>query len=121
MLTVKQRDLLTFIQETTYRKGYAPYYDEMREHLGLQSKSGIHRMIQALEERGFIRRMKNRARAIDVVRHDLGGSDNAEFIRAAALKIQSLAEGYGGLPRDEIVSLATGISLVVSLSLTRAR
>lgn len=68
MLTEKQRELLLFINERLNERGVSPSYDEMKEALSLRSKSGIHRLINALEERGFIRRMKHRARALEVVR-----------------------------------------------------
>ena len=68
MLTRKQYDLLMLIHERTQRDGVPPSFDEMKEALDLRSKSGIHRLITALEERGFIRRLAHRARAIEVVR-----------------------------------------------------
>jgi repressor LexA len=68
MLTRKQRDLLDFIHKRVQRDGVPPSFDEMREALDLRSKSGIHRLITALEERGFIRRLAHRARAIEIVR-----------------------------------------------------
>ena len=68
MLTRKQRELLKFIQERLGESGISPSFDEMKEALGLKSKSGVHRLITGLEERGFIRRLPHRARALDVVR-----------------------------------------------------
>jgi repressor LexA len=68
MLTRKQFDLLHFIHQRLQKEGVPPSFDEMKEALGLRSKSGIHRLITALEERGFIRRLAHRARAIEVVR-----------------------------------------------------
>ncbi len=68
MLTRKQYDLLRFIHERLKETGVPPSFDEMKEALDLRSKSGIHRLITALEERGFIRRLPNRARALEVVR-----------------------------------------------------
>lgn len=68
MLTRKQHELLVFIQDRLARDGVSPSFDEMKEALGLKSKSGIHRLITALEERGFIRRLAHRARALEVVR-----------------------------------------------------
>jgi repressor LexA len=68
MLTRKQRDLLTLIHERTRRDGVPPSFEEMKDALDLRSKSGIHRLITALEERGFIRRLAHRARAIEIVR-----------------------------------------------------
>lgn len=68
MLTQKQHDLLMFIHERLRESGVPPSFDEMRDALDLASKSGIHRLITALEERGFLRRMPNRARALEVVK-----------------------------------------------------
>lgn len=68
MLTRKQHQLLTFINRTLRNTGISPSYDEMKEALDLKSKSGIHRLITGLEERGFIRRLPHRARALEVLR-----------------------------------------------------
>jgi len=68
MLTAKQRDLLLFIHKRLSESGVPPSFDEMKEALELKSKSGIHRLIMALEERGFIRRLPHRARALEVVK-----------------------------------------------------
>src|SRR4030095_14828975 len=68
MLTAKQHELLNFIHERLSATGVSPSFDEMREALDLKSKSGVHRLISALEERQFIRRLPNRARALEVVR-----------------------------------------------------
>jgi repressor LexA len=68
MLTAKQRELLVFIDSRLKQNGISPSFDEMREALALKSKSGVHRLISALEERGFIRRLANRARALEVVK-----------------------------------------------------
>ena len=68
MLTAKQRDLLLFIHKRLTESGVPPSFDEMKVALELKSKSGIHRLIMALEERGFIRRLPHRARALEVVK-----------------------------------------------------
>jgi repressor LexA len=68
MLTRKQLELLRFIQERVKESGVPPSFDEMKDALDLRSKSGIHRLITALEERGFIRRLPNRARALEVIK-----------------------------------------------------
>jgi len=68
MLTRKQLDLLNFINNRMQQDGVPPSFDEMKEALDLRSKSGIHRLITALEERGFIRRLAHRARAIEIVK-----------------------------------------------------
>ena len=68
MLTTKQKELLMFIHERLKETGVPPSFDEMKEALDLKSKSGIHRLITALEERGFVRRLPHRARAMEIVR-----------------------------------------------------
>jgi repressor LexA len=68
MLTSKQRELLQFIHGRLQESGVSPSFDEMREALDLKSKSGVHRLISALEERQFIRRLPNRARALEVIK-----------------------------------------------------
>ena len=81
MLTKKQLDLLDFIHKRVQRDGVPPSFDEMKEALDLRSKSGIHRLITALEERGFIRRLAHRARAIEIVKlpETLGGETQGGF------------------------------------------
>ena len=68
MLTAKQSELLKFIHERLRQSGVSPSFDEMREALDLKSKSGVHRLVSALEERQFIRRLPNRARALEVIK-----------------------------------------------------
>lgn len=79
MLTKKQHQLLMFIHERMQSDGVAPSFDEMKLALDLKSKSGIHRLIGALEERGFLRRLPHRARALEVVKlpEDVAGSDTS--------------------------------------------
>ncbi|MBA3667228.1 MAG: transcriptional repressor LexA [Sphingomonas sp.] len=85
MLTSKQHELLNFIHERLSATGVSPSFDEMREALDLKSKSGVHRLIGALEERQFIRRLPNRARALEVVRMpEIGASMPAPPSIAAA-------------------------------------
>lgn len=69
MLTHKQKELLTLIQQRMADGGVPPSFEEMKEAVGLKSKSGIHRLITGLEERGFIRRLPNKARALEVLRY----------------------------------------------------
>lgn len=68
MLTRKQHELLTFLSARLHEAGVCPSFDEMKDALGLKSKSGIHRLIAGLEERGFIRRLPHRARALEILR-----------------------------------------------------
>src|SRR5688500_20324191 len=75
MLTRKQHELLLYIHQRLGETGVSPSFEEMKEALDLKSKSGVHRLISALEERGFIRRLPNRARALDVLKlPEMGGS-----------------------------------------------
>jgi repressor LexA len=92
MLTRKQYELLKFIHERLTESGVPPSFDEMKDALDLKSKSGIHRLITALEERGFIRRLPNRARALEVVRLP-------EAVGQAAMPRRGFAPGVieGGL------------------------
>ena len=69
MLTGKQHQLLRYLIDYQAEKDITPSFDEMRAAIGLASKSGIHRLVSALEERGYIRKLPNRARAIEILRH----------------------------------------------------
>ena len=69
MLTRKQHELICFIEDRLAETGISPSFEEMKDALGLKSKSGVHRLISALEERGFLKRLPNRARALEVVRN----------------------------------------------------
>ena len=84
MLTAKQRELLLFIDARLKESGISPSFDEMREALDLKSKSGVHRLISALEERGFIRRLPNRARALEVMKRPGTKSATVVPLRPAA-------------------------------------
>lgn len=74
MLTAKQHELLVFINQRLDESGISPSFEEMKAALDLKSKSGVHRLIGALEERGFIRRLANRARALEVMKMPEGGN-----------------------------------------------
>src|ERR1700712_5266409 len=86
MLTRKQHELLTYIQDRLGETGVSPSFEEMKEALALKSKSGVHRLISALEERGFIRRLPNRARALEVLKQpeDVTSAGIKTPVRAAA-------------------------------------
>ncbi len=100
MLTRKQHELLTFIQTRLEATGISPSFEEMKEALDLKSKSGVHRLISALEERGFIRRLPNRARALEVIREsDAGSGKTAQ--RAAANASSALAPLRSAAPARE--------------------
>src|ERR1700737_2952632 len=98
MLTQKQFELLRFIHEHLKEKSVPPSFDEMKDALNLRSKSGIHRLITALEERGFIRRLPNRARAIEVIKlPELAGNGNGNGRRGFT---PSVIEGTLGKVRS---------------------
>ncbi|MEX0301744.1 MAG: transcriptional repressor LexA [Leisingera sp.] len=88
MLTKKQLQLLEFIHKRLQRDGVPPSFDEMKVALDLRSKSGIHRLITALEERGFIRRLAHRARAIEIIRlpESLGGAPEPQGFSPAVIE-----------------------------------
>jgi repressor LexA len=98
MLTRKQYELLRFIHERLKEAGVPPSFDEMKEALDLRSKSGIHRLITALEERGFIRRLPNRARAIEVIKLPESVSHGATNGRSRGF-VPSVIEGNLGRVR----------------------
>lgn len=81
MLTQKQKELLLFIHQRLQEHGVPPSFDEMKDALDLKSKSGIHRLITALEERGFIRRLAHRARALEVIKLPDNASDKPDAAR----------------------------------------
>jgi len=92
MLTAKQHELLLFINQRLDESGISPSFEEMKEALDLKSKSGVHRLIGALEERGFIRRLANRARALEVMKMpeggNVGGNNVARFAPVKETKPQ---------------------------------
>ncbi|MFA7602738.1 MAG: transcriptional repressor LexA [Novosphingobium sp.] len=91
MLTRKQHELIRFIQTRLEETGVSPSFEEMKEALDLKSKSGVHRLISALEERGFIRRLPNRARALEVLRQPEDVTTGNSAPRAAANSNAALA------------------------------
>jgi repressor LexA len=105
MLTRKQFELLRFIHERLKESGVPPSFDEMKDALDLRSKSGIHRLITALEERGFIRRLPNRARAIEVIKlpepvgHGVGRRGfTPNVIEGNLGRVRASSEEDGGRP-----------------------
>lgn len=136
MLTKKQMQLLEFINRRMQKDGVPPSFDEMKEALDLRSKSGIHRLITALEERGFIRRLAHRARAIEIVKlpEALGGEptaptsgfkprviegdrpnspppSNAIDVSAAAVNLPIMGKIAAGVPIESVSDGATGVAV----------
>jgi len=105
MLTKKQKNLLLFINEKLKQTGISPSYDEMRSALNLKSKSGIHRLISALEERGFIKRLPHKARALEVVKlpenaatKDLYNSFSPKVIRGGLDEVENVNKAEQFIP-----------------------
>lgn len=130
MLTKKQLDLLAFIHKRVQRDGVPPSFDEMKLALDLRSKSGIHRLITALEERGFIRRLAHRARAIEVVKlpESLGGAPSgfapqvidgdkpdrpvaAPTAQASAFELPVMGKIAAGVPIEAIQEMSHTVSV----------
>ena len=124
MLTRKQLELLLFINERLKEEGVPPSFEEMKDALNLQSKSGVHRLIVALEERGFIKRMPNRARALEVIK--LPESHSPSLVRKTGFtpnviqgnlgKVKPMAAFNDGSPRMAIVPLMGRIAAGVPIS-----
>src|ERR1700743_218351 len=98
MLTRKQYELLMFIHERIRESGVPPSFDEMKDALDLKSKSGIHRLITALEERGFLRRMEKRARALEIMKLPDNVSETLRpaTTRSQAMRSSAPRHGRGG-------------------------
>ena len=106
MLTKKQRNLLLFINKKIRSTGVSPSYEEMKNSLNLKSKSGIHRLISALEERGFIRRLAHKARALEVLKLPETASANDIYNSFSPSVIQ------GGLDADNSKKNINGIPVL---------
>ncbi len=105
MLTRKQHELLSFIQNRLEESGISPSFEEMKEALDLKSKSGVHRLISALEERGFIRRLANRARALEVIKEPESRSGKSAA-RTAAPALAALRPAVKApQPANDIVEI----------------
>ena len=109
MLTVKQHELLNFIHDRLSATGVSPSFDEMREALELKSKSGVHRLISALEERQFIRRLPNRARALEVLRIPEGISPAIASALAIKTVIPAAANDTIEIPMHGRIAAGTPI------------
>ena len=104
MLTAKQHELIRFIQQKLEETGISPSFEEMKEALDLKSKSGVHRLISALEERGFIRRLPNRARALEVLKQpedSVGGGKPANDVVGARMAAPKAAPQ----PANDIIEI----------------
>ena len=127
MLTIKQRELLNFLEIYENKYKASPSFDEMREALGLASKSGIHRLISGLEERGFIRRLANRARAIKIIRNGREKENisvnkkneinvvKSEFGMSAQIELPLLGRIAAGTPIEAITDPTSFLSIPTNL------
>ena len=111
MLTKKQHELLCYINDHLGKSGVSPSFEEMKDALELKSKSGVHRLISALEERGFIRRLPNRARALEVMRmpETGGGAGNVVPLKTPAPALPSAANDVVELPLHGRIAAGTPI------------
>jgi len=110
MLTRKQHELLMFIHERVRESGIPPSFDEMKDALDLKSKSGIHRLITALEERGFLRRMEKRARALEIIRlpENVADTQRPATSRSQAMRQNHNARHGRGEARMQVDARAAG-------------
>ena len=107
MLTRKQHELLMFINERIKETGVSPSFDEMKDALDLRSKSGIHRLITALEERGFLRRLPHRARALEIVKLPESASPSLAT-RSKGFSPSVIEGSLGRIPSTNVKPVATG-------------
>ncbi len=130
MLTRKQSELLRFINERLKEAGVPPSFDEMKDALDLKSKSGIHRLILALEERGFIRRLPNRARALEVIRMPESASVDAKpgrqrfapsVIEGSLGKVRPPADGEDEVIRSIAIPVMGRIAAGTPISAIQSR
>ena len=125
MLTRKQLELLLFINERLKEEGVPPSFEEMKEALNLQSKSGVHRLIVALEERGFLKRLPNRARALEVIKlpdsHSPSLSTKRQgftpnVIQGTLGRVKPMPASNDGSPRAAIIPMMGRIAAGVPIS-----
>ena len=124
MLTRKQLELLLFINERLKEEGVPPSFEEMKDALNLQSKSGVHRLIVALEERGFLKRMPNRARALEVLKlpesHSPSLGSKKTFtpnvIEGSLGKVKPMQAANDGTPRATAIPMMGRIAAGVPIS-----
>jgi repressor LexA len=117
MLTQKQSELLAFLTSHMAEHDVPPSFDEMRDALGLASKSGIHRLVSGLEERGYIRRLANRARAIEILRPGAAGQTIARAVSSAVehVTLPLLGRIAAGTPIEALSDPTTHLEVPVSM------
>ena len=114
MLTEKQKELLDYIILTSKKRGICPSYEEMKNRLNLKSKSGIHRIISALEERGFIRKLPNKARAIEIIETNVSIS-KAKDITNKVIDIPNYGKIAAGTPIEAISTSSSSITTPLNM------
>ena len=114
MLTEKQKELLDYITLTNKKRGICPSYEEMKNRLNLKSKSGIHRIISALEERGFIRKLANKARAIEVIETNISISKSQD-ITNRVIEIPHYGKIAAGTPIEAISASSSSITTPLNM------
>lgn len=105
MLTAKQHELIRFIQQKLEETGISPSFEEMKEALDLKSKSGVHRLISALEERGFIRRLPNRARALEVIKQPEDATPVGRSRPANDVISRTVAQPAAPQPANDVIEI----------------
>ena len=114
MLTKKQKELLDFITIINKKSGISPSYDEMKDELNLKSKSGIHRIISALEERGFIKKLANKARAIEIIHNNKNISAISET-ENKMIEIPLYGKIAAGTPIEAISNTSSYVSTPINM------
>ena len=104
MLTIKQRELLDYLSEYKDKHNHSPSYDEIRIAMRLKSKSGIHRIVSALEERGFIKKLANRARAIEIIR-PINEYNQKNLNNSSTVEIPLYGKIAAGTPIEAIANI----------------
>ncbi|MBL8545198.1 MAG: transcriptional repressor LexA [Hyphomonadaceae bacterium] len=120
MLTAKQKELLLYIHERIKETGVSPSFDEMKEALDLASKSGIHRLITALEERGFLRRLPHRARALEVLKMPDSAATAAPPKGRQSFRPSVVGEGRGNGASDHSIPILGQIAAGVPIEAIQA-
>ena len=115
MLTKKQNELLKFIYEKQREHGLSPSFDEMKDALGLRSKSGIHRMIIALEERGFIKKLPNRARALEIIKLPKNNEASSDLKNDDSISIPFVGKVAAGIPIQALEDTSNFIEVPPSM------
>jgi len=115
MLTKKQNELLKFIYEKQREYGMSPSFDEMKDALGLKSKSGIHRMIIALEERGFVKKLPNKARALEIIKLPKNNEASNDSKNDDSISIPFVGKVAAGIPIQALEDISNSIEVPPSM------